>query len=404
MSNVENSPELNQEERRSFFISEIATVTGSSPESIRLPNLDAFLGGFKYLYFFTDSGFGKIAQTEIHKERLKREVFAQSIVEQQNLDVTKTLTPYTEISENYGLITFEKLSLNEGDIIQDPNVEAAGLSTEVAKGYAHTAAETIYRNSLTPIPSSVDTTELMDEPEGWERWVVESPTRLQAEVDKRSEPFLTSEMKKALQSLYSTEYQHINTDIEKVLALFSELKSLIEKIAQWWPKEESYYLVHNDAGIQNIYFRKNQAGEYNSGTMIDYEFAVATQYPVLGLIRNVLQFYAKTWANTELQQEFLGHIYELSTSDKQAPEELEAAKTVVRLSAILATLNFALFVIGRADSKFKQAIIESENVNLDEQGRVVLMRKILLENHELNDAIHRMANLQENIKRFDIAP
>jgi|GEM_PF-6813871 len=334
-------------------------------ETIELQDAERFLKGGRYVHFFTETGFGKAAKDLEQKKNLKREVFATHLASELGIPAVSVLHNYTETTTENGVFLVEKLTLEDGELFPT-NELIAGLESDEAEKVARSVAEFYLMSHFKEIPQDTDSSLLVRE--GNWAWATQSPERLHDEIATRLSNFehpLTSE---ALSSVLGHEkYLTVKEEL-------GSLQQLVEYIGQQHHQPDKEYLVHNDGGISNLFFKLESATPVMA---LDYECAAATAYPLLGLLRDCQQFYWSIRSNPELQQKFIGALL-----DAPSPVELSLDDRyfLAKSTALLGTAHFAKFHLPKLESKLAEGIEVADAIKSSDQALLTTILNSLPEN------------------------
>jgi hypothetical protein len=356
-----------------------------SPEEIKFTNLEGFIKGDRYAYFFTKQCFGKIAKEPNHKLQLAREVSNTLLAQDLGFDTTGVSLPYSEIDSEHGMVVFDKLSSEDGSAFVSYE-DISGLSDEEAQKYGSRSAQTLMSHGFAKLPSDEDATRFLHRgAEGWSQ-MVDSPESLKNGIDQRRSFIDYPGIVENLQQVVGD-----SVDVAELAREFSRLPQLIDLLIEHFPKQDDEYFVHNDAGIQNIFFRANSQDGQEPDLMIDFEAASATHYPILGLIRDIQQYFGKVWANPDLQKQFIKGCFDWKSRDNPDLNEPNNRYYLLRAAIELGSLHFSHFPLKRVVQRVEQ----------DHGPGVDSIKSAIDEEREMDLPLSLLKNLPENLKYLD---
>lgn len=324
----------------------ISKASCCSKQELQLINLEQFLNGHRFLYFHTSNGFGKLAREVEHKTHLARETYAMRLARSLGLRTIDVIQEYTEIMEGYGMILLEKLTGEQGDLVEYlPSISTYDDYSSAERG--RIAAATLFANGYQRIPRGYDTSLLVKK--GTWAWIARTPSSVNRTICRYlrllQEPAYQTAFRSVLQ-----EEEAPAADFDVLFSIFMTLPDQIRDLGALSPRRSREYFVHNDAGIKNLFFHKVE-GSISSATLIDFEAATSTHYPVLGLLQDLKQFYFQAIFNPVMVREFLTTCLILERDDVPELLPAEARRYLLRAVVTLATFNAFIHLCNHLEQK-----------------------------------------------------
>jgi hypothetical protein len=298
---------------------ELGYIADCHPARVHLVNFSQYQAGHRYLYFTTDTAFGKLARDERNKAGLRREGSATQLAQQLGLQAARVIQPYFEVSNDQAGILLEKLPAQR--MLREYQ-DLARLPYPRLRRYARLCVISITKASFRPLSVANASDFLLRQ--GDEVWAVANPDRLLKEIGHLSAMFERRAMQSALLELFGEEVA------SNLIHQLRRLPGLVRRIAARWPAGETEYFVHNDVTIKNVCFARSRFKD--TPFLVDFELAAATRHPVLGLLRDLTLCYGVSAYNPDFQRELIEAFVHSSVGSEEDREVL--ATTAILLGTL----------------------------------------------------------------------
>lgn len=263
-------------------------------------------------------------------DSLRRESEAPAALQAMGLRTPRTLTHFTEISGQFGLIELERIT--------SPGVMLSNEAeiTTADSWLGELAARTILSASGRALVFCPELAALK-------------------RTDKRNRTYstLVAELEKADLALAESPFL-----VGPLRARYLEAVTGVSQLSRAMPSATvvargvGEFFVHNDASPMNLFFPE---GEF-IGQLLDLEFAGATKHQPLAWLTDLGHFYGRAWCNQNMQRSFV----------KALAAELPVASPLARQIVFLAVLTGALIEAGEhCLDPAGQLLVETLSANLE---------------------------------------
>jgi thiamine kinase-like enzyme len=123
-------------------------------------------------------------------------------------------------------------------------------------------------------------------------------------------------------------------DAQRLLQIITDVRNSIEPFIIAAQNDQVLYFVHNDTAPNNTFFNTKM----ETALLLDFEHAGATHNKVLAQLTDFGNFYARCWANPEMQKEFLKSLISADLTGNR-----EDNKNIARAVVVFGTINLAQY-------------------------------------------------------------